>query len=206
MSVPNQLTVLRMALAPFIVLLTFVNSTLSLQFALGLFIIAAFTDWCDGRFARKYGYVSKWGKILDPIADKVLVSSSFLTFYVLSYIKLWMVMVIIIRDFIIIGLRLFAFYNNKEMNTAGIAKIKTVIQMSLIGIIFIYMNLEKSINPNISGYIKAHVLTFEDIIHKATLIVTLFTAFTGAFYLIENRHIVKDIIWRFYKVFLPSDL
>jgi len=195
-----------MALAPFIVILTFVNSSISLQYALGLFIVAAFTDWCDGRYARKYGYVSKWGKILDPIADKVLVSSSFLTFYVLSYIKLWMVMIIIIRDFLIMGIKLFAFYNNKEMNTASIAKVKTFMQMSLIGIIFVYMNLEKSVNTQISGYIKTHIITFEDIIQKATLVVTLFTAFTGAFYLIDNRHIVKKLFWRFYKVFLPSDL
>jgi len=206
MSVPNQLTVLRMALAPFIVLLTMVNTSTSLQFALGLFIIAAVTDWCDGQFARKYGYVSKWGKLLDPVADKILVSSSFLTFYVLSYVKLWMVMVIIIRDFIVMGLRIFTFHNNKQMNTTGIAKVKTFAQMTLLGIIFVYMNLEKSVSMKISGYIKAHVLTFEDIIHKATLIVTIFTAFTGAFYLIDNRHIVKDIIWRFYKVFIPSDL
>ncbi|RKY88620.1 CDP-diacylglycerol--glycerol-3-phosphate 3-phosphatidyltransferase [candidate division KSB1 bacterium] len=206
MGLPNQLTVLRMILTPFIVAFIFINSSFTLQIALGLFLAAAITDWYDGRYARKYGYISKWGKFLDPLADKILVSSSLATFYVLSYIKLWVVMVIVIRDFIITGLRLFALHNNKSINTNNIAKVKTFIQMSLVFIILIYMNLERSINSNISKYTIANIITFEDLINKAALFVAFLTAFTGAFYIVENRSHVKDIIWRFYRVFVPSDL
>ena len=204
MSLPNQLTLLRIILSPVIVVFVLINKPYSLQVSLGIFIAAAITDWYDGRYARKYGYVTKWGKFLDPLADKILVSSSLIAFYFLSYIKLWIVMVIVIRDFLMTGLRLYTFINKKAMNTHSIAKAKTFSQMSLVFIILVYLNLERSINGDISQYTIANIITLEDLINKAAIVVAFLTAFTGFFYLIDNRHHVKAIIWRFYKVFVPS--
>src|SRR5512140_1603472 len=91
LNLPNQLTLLRIVLTPVFVMFLLSDSSLYLQLSLIVFVIAALTDWYDGWIARKMGYVSRWGKFLDPLADKVLSSAALLAFVALGLVSAWMV-------------------------------------------------------------------------------------------------------------------
>ena len=198
MTLPNQLSILRIILTPIFVLFLFINLNYSYHIAGFVFFVASLTDWYDGHIARRYGYVTKWGKFLDPTADKFLICSALISFWYLKYIKLWMVLVIVFRDVIIIGLRWYAHYSRKPVVTSSLAKWKTFSQMLLIYFILIYINIKPIINLDSQ---KA-----QNIIDKAALIVVFLTVLTGIKYLFENRGHIVAIALRFYRVFIPSDL
>ena len=200
MSLPNQLTVLRIFLSPVFVFLLLAGGARNTQLAAIVFIIASMTDWYDGHIARKYGYVTRWGKFLDPLADKILTSSAFMSFVVLQHMKLWMVGVIIGRDVMITALRSMAMLVDRPMQTSNIAKWKTTSQMALIILILLYINFERT------GLTDDARIPLPALINIASLFVTLFTALTGLLYLFENRQVIKYIAWRFYRAFIPSDL
>ena len=198
MTLPNQLTLLRMVLTPIFIFFLLFDRYYSVQVATFVFFIASLTDWYDGYIARRYGYVSKWGKFLDPLADKVLISSALISFWILRYIELWVVMVMVLRDFLVTGLRLYAIETGKPVVTSNLAKWKTFSQMVLIYLILIYVNIK-----SISGVDSQRL---QNLIDKAAILVTFFTALTGVIYLFENRGHIRAIALRFYRVFIPSDL
>ena len=86
MILPNQLTVLRIILTPVFVYLFLMDDPVLKQISLGVFIIAAITDWYDGWLARKFNYITAWGKFLDPLADKILTSAAFFSFVFMEQI------------------------------------------------------------------------------------------------------------------------
>ena len=138
--VPNILTVLRILLTPL-----FVFSLLEdgwQLYSVIIFLVASITDWYDGYLARKFGYSSNWGKFLDPLADKILVLAAFFSFVYLGVVKLWMVMVIVTRDFIITGLRSYAMSKGQPMITNITAKLKTATQMTMIILILVVIALQ----------------------------------------------------------------
>src|ERR1041385_3561530 len=91
MSLPNSLTLLRIILTPLFLALFLSDSSFSKQLSLVVFIVAALTDWYDGWVARKYGYITRWGKFLDPLADKILSSATLFSFVFLGLVDAWMV-------------------------------------------------------------------------------------------------------------------
>ena len=133
MVLPNQLTVLRIILTPIFFILMLSDDTLLKQIALGVFLVAALTDWYDGWLARKFNYITNWGRVWDPLADKILTSAAFIAMVILGIVELWMVIIILLRDFVITGLRIFSDYRNIQFPTSVYAKWKTFIQ-----IIFLY--------------------------------------------------------------------
>jgi len=198
MTLPNQLSVLRIILTPVFVFFLFFDVTYSDIIATFIFFVASLTDWYDGYIARRYGYVTKWGKFLDPMADKFLISSALISFWYLRYIKLWMVLVIVFRDVIIIGLRWYSKDSRKPLVTINLANWKTFSQMLLVYLILIYINVRPIIELNPQR--------IQTIIDKAALAVVFFTVLTGIMYLFENRGHIWAIALRFYRVFIPSDL
>ena len=198
MTLPNQLSILRIILTPIFVFFLFSDRYYSEITATIVFFVASLTDWYDGYVARKYGYVTKWGKFLDPLADKILITSALFSFWFLKYIQLWMVLVIVFREFLIICLRLYAFNTRKPMITSNLAKWKTFSQMTLIYIILIYINI-KSI-------VEFDYQKMQNIIDKAALVAVFFTVLTGIIYLFGSKRHLKAIALRFYRVFIPSDL
>lgn len=134
MNLPNKLTVLRIMLIPvFIVLL--LNRY---YYASGIiFIVASLTDMLDGHIARKYDLISNFGKIMDPLADKLLVTSAMLCLVQMGEIKAWMVIVILSREFLITGLRSVAAGEGIIIAAGMSGKIKTVLQMVSLSIILL---------------------------------------------------------------------
>ena len=109
MNLPNKLTMLRIILVPFFVLfMSIESSAVNLFIALIIFSVASLTDMLDGKIARKYGLVTNFGKLMDPLADKLLVCSALICFVSNGQIPAWIVIVIVAREFIISGFRLIA--------------------------------------------------------------------------------------------------
>lgn len=133
MNTANKLTVVRIILIPFLVLFMLTDFTdYNRLIALIIFIIASLTDQLDGHIARKYNMITSFGKFMDPIADKLLVSSALICLSSLGQLPAWVVIVIILREFAISGLRLVALENGNVIAAAGWGKAKTASQMTLI--------------------------------------------------------------------------
>jgi len=192
MTFPNILTVFRILLTPFFVYLLFNDFIYSNFYALLVFILASATDAYDGYYARKYNVESEIGNFLDPLADKILVSSAFISFYLLDLIDMWMVILILSRDIFITALRLIMKRNGYTLKTSRIAKSKTAVQLSLIIFTLIFLTFDE-INVNsllsISNFISKN-----NIIHYATSIVCFFTIYTGFKYLQNNYDLIRNIL------------
>ena len=125
MNLPNKLTVGRMIAVPF-----FIAAYMMGYFpvALVLFCLASATDALDGKIARKRGLVTNFGKIMDPLADKILVYSALCLFIESDLIKAWMLIIILAREFIVAGMRTVAASEGRVLAAGMSGKIKTVLQ------------------------------------------------------------------------------
>ena len=133
MNLPNKLTIFRVILIPFfVVLLLFDITAYDKWIALAIFIIASLTDFLDGYIARKYNLVTNFGKFMDPLADKLLVCSAMICLVELARIPAWVVIVIIAREFIISGFRLVASDTGVVIAASYWGKFKTTFQILMI--------------------------------------------------------------------------
>ena len=147
MNLPNKLTVLRVILIPFFVAAVLFDEGDSQMFrylAASIFIVASLTDLLDGKIARKYNLVTNFGKFMDPLADKLLVSAALVCLVELEQLPAWMVIVIVSREFIISGFRLVAAEQGIVIAASYWGKFKTTFQM--IAIILMIVDL-KVLNP-----------------------------------------------------------
>lgn len=193
MSPPNQLTLLRVLLTPVFVVLLFSGSPFSREIGFGVYIIAAVTDWYDGYVARRWGYITRWGKFFDPLADKVLTSAAFVSFAVIGYTEWWMVWIIVVRDLVITTLRSFAEFKNKPIDTSMFAKTKTLLQLVVIYLLLIVyiVRSDASLYSRLGAWVD--VIGTPAAIYGAMLAVTVLTAWTGVMYFINNRVTLKEL-------------
>ncbi len=193
MTIPNQLTTLRIILTPVFLYLLFQDSPGYKQAALVVFLVAALTDWYDGMIARRFGYQSEWGRFLDPLADKILTSAAFIGFVVIGLAHVWMVILIVLRDILVTLLRGYSEFKNIAFYPSKGAKIKTTVQM----IVLYYLLVVYVAHHSPSIYILMPD-TFDAMLHPILvyilmLAVTIFTVWTGVVYLIANRKMIVDL-------------
>lgn len=193
MVLPNQLTILRIILTPVFLFFFLSEYHVFKLISLGIYIIAALTDWYDGWLARKFNYITNWGKFWDPLADKILTSAAFIGFVILQILPLWMVIIIIVRDFIITSLRAYADYRDFSFPTSNYAKWKTFLQMTfLYYLLFSYVGMNTyqifSVNNNI--FI---ILMDGQFIYFTMLFITAITLHSGITYIYQNRLLIKDL-------------
>ena len=129
---PNKLTLFRIAIVPIIVVLLLFPTKICTFIAALLFSAAAITDYLDGFYARKRGLVSTLGKVMDPIADKLLVSSAFIMLTSLGWIPAWIVCVIIGRELAVTGLRNIIAEKGEDISASNLGKYKTGFQIAAI--------------------------------------------------------------------------
>ncbi|MCI7691929.1 MAG: CDP-diacylglycerol--glycerol-3-phosphate 3-phosphatidyltransferase [Oscillospiraceae bacterium] len=135
MNLPNKLTLIRIAIVPFFVLFMCVSDIpLRFVWALLLFVAASVTDLLDGKIARKYDLITNFGKFLDPLADKILVAAALVCFVEQGWTYSWIVIIILLREFTVSGIRLAAISGNQTaVIPANIwGKVKTVFTMIAI--------------------------------------------------------------------------
>jgi len=195
LAIPNTLTISRILLTPFFAYY-FLQETIDDKLvATIIFFIASFTDWLDGFLARKLGYSTRVGQFLDPVADKILVSTALAILAYTNYIYLWMVIIIIVRDVLLTALRIYAMQHGKVIITSSFAKWKTFFQMGFLFAILIYLNF-----PGLPD-IKL-IYTIEDYLLWPTIsaaVVTLLTITSGIHYVIYNRSHIIEIFKRLTK-------
>lgn len=195
MLLPNQLTVLRIILTPVFLFMFLSDDPLFIQISFVVFIIAAITDWYDGWLARKFNYITEWGKFMDPLADKILTSTAFLGFVFVGILDLWMVLIIIFRDLLITGLRSYAEYRKVSFSTSNSAKWKTFTQM-----FFLYYLLLVYTARTFDSFYQSHkdifnALLDNNLIFWVMLLITAFTLYTGITYFIANRFLIKKLFY-----------
>ena len=132
LSHPNTLTLFRIAAVPIIVILMLYPNRISTWIAAILFSLAAITDYFDGYIARKFGLVSNLGKVMDPVADKLLVSSAFIMLTSLGWVPAWMVCIIIGREIAVTGLRNIIAEKGEDVSASSLGKYKTGFQIAAI--------------------------------------------------------------------------
>lgn len=177
MNLPNKITIFRVCMIPIFLIFMLVSSIPGGRYiAAAIFIVAALSDLLDGYIARKHNLVTNFGKFMDPLADKLLVSSALICLVELKQLSAWIVIVIIAREFIISGFRLIASDNGVVIAASWWGKIKTVVQMVMsimliINLDFIFINILEQI----SIYLAA-VLTIISLID----------------YMIKNKKVLKE--------------
>jgi len=171
LNFPNRITLFRISIIPVLFfLLLSPGKTGSLVIAT-LFVIAALTDLLDGYLARKYEIVTVMGKFLDPIADKLIVNTAMILMIPIGRISAWIVAVIIIRDFIVDGIRAIASTEGVVIQASGLGKQKTLCQIfavtalmihypffgadaHVIGTVILYLALALSVYSGVDYFVK----------------------------------------------------
>lgn len=200
MNLPNLLTLSRIALSPvFMVLMLFEHPYWRLAGTV-VFIIAALTDLADGFYARKLGHYTGFGRFMDPLADKVLVSTAFITFVPLGYARGWMVIIIVVREFLITGLRSMAAYRGMVISTSVLARWKTATQMIVLAVILIFANIEPLVRPHNPGQsvIPAWIMPLVgwnyNLFDVLIIIPLILTVWTGIDYLFKSGGLLKGML------------
>jgi CDP-diacylglycerol---glycerol-3-phosphate 3-phosphatidyltransferase len=189
--IPNILSLSRVVLTPvFLYFLLFSTYNHAKLISAIIFTIASITDAFDGKIARKYGLETRLGVFLDPLADKFLVLSAFFSFVFLGDVHLWMVVLISFRDVIVTILRMIMELKGITMITSRAGKLKTVLQIMIINVIFMYLLLKAY------GYTQySEILDKYNVIYSLMLITTLVTVYTGLHYFYFNHKKLKTILF-----------
>ena len=192
MAIPNILTVMRIFLTPIFIICLFSDFFGAQLWALVIFIVASITDAYDGYLARKNNMVTDTGRFLDPLADKILVSSAFISFSIMGLIDIWMVSLIIFRDLFVMGLRFLMSRRGFIMITSKIAKSKTGVQVGIIIFTLLFLTLKGFNWVLLEDYL---ILINEyQLVYYLTMIAVIFTVYTGYAYIQENRKAIQEIM------------
>ncbi|MEG0583864.1 MAG: CDP-diacylglycerol--glycerol-3-phosphate 3-phosphatidyltransferase [Cetobacterium sp.] len=183
MNLPNKLTLVRLILAiPFIYFLQESTSEsygfIYRMIAFVIFVLASLTDFFDGYIARKYNLITDLGKIMDPLADKILVISALVVFVKLDYIPPWMSIVVIAREFLISGIRTIAAAKGEVIPAGKLGKYKTTTQIIVI-IIMLMFGLGNSVEK---------IELYKNIYFYLMLIPVILTIWSGWEYSVKAKH------------------
>lgn len=142
LNLPNKLTLSRMILAPVYLLFMMWDFKYHFLVAAAIFGIASLTDFFDGRLARKYNQITVFGKLCDPIGDKMLTVAALLAFMQNGYCSIWVLMIVLSREFVIASLRMVLLSQNIVLAAGILGKIKTACQMVFTVAVMFLMHFE----------------------------------------------------------------
>lgn len=187
--IPNIITSVRIALLPLVYLFYLTNFIPYSQYiAIAIFLIAAVTDFLDGKIARKYNLVSNVGKMLDPIADKMLSYTGLFLIIVTGILPLWAAVIVYVvnlcRDFAIDCLRMIAATKGTILAANIFGKIKTVIAFVALP----WLLLQGCLPNDWAG-----LLAFQIVGYVLIGLQTVFCLLSGLIYLIQNRQVLTDV-------------
>jgi len=132
LNVPNLLTLLRILLVPVLVVALGTEATGGSEIAAAVFVLAAVTDGLDGYIARSRQSITTFGKVMDPVADKLLIAAALLTLVSLDRVDAWVAMIIIAREFAVSGLRIAAGQQGVVIPASALGKLKTIVQSAAV--------------------------------------------------------------------------
>lgn len=190
-SKPNSITFFRIVVAPLFYFMVMSTNPILIQLSCLLFLIGATSDFLDGWIARRYEEVTVFGRFFDPLADKFLTTAAFIAFAQMNIIPVWMIIVVIARDFGTTFLRLVADKSGKIINTSRTAKIKTSLQMIFISIILTFIFIKNS-QPFYQYRSQISEILHSDFIYVIMLILTIITVLTFFEYIYKNVSVFKS--------------
>lgn len=192
MNIANRLTLLRIILTFVFMFFLFCHGLWAKVLSLAIFIFAALSDLFDGMIAQKRNMVTDFGKLMDPIADKILVLAAFAAFVQMQVIEAWMFVIIVSREIMITSLRLFALNKGKVLSATKAGKHKTASQMFVIFSILGFIVLKEVMltffiwNPSWEAISRQGIYIF-------MLLTVALTLYSGLSYLWDNRKIIAKL-------------
>lgn len=181
MNLPNKLTMARLIMVPIFMATLLYHCYIA---ALVIFSLAAITDFFDGYLARKHNLVSSFGKIMDPLADKILVFSALMCFIQMDITAVWAPIIIIAREFFVTSMRVVAVSKGKVIAASWWGKVKTNVQLfALIGAMLLLVLTRFNVISFVNAYYWSDILIW---------ISAIFTIASWIAYVFENISVFKD--------------
>ena len=183
MNLPNKLTVLRIVLTPVFMAVLYWDFPGAGYAALAIFILASLTDLLDGKIARKYNLITDFGKFADPLADKILVTAAMVWFVEVGQMPGWMLMIVLLREFAVSGLRMLASDKGRVIAAGWSGKVKTASTMVCICVMLVIHPLWYPQGGNFIGVINL----------ACVWIITLTTLYSGVEYFSKNKDVFESM-------------
>lgn len=177
MNLANKITIFRVFLIPIFMIVLHMNVPNSNVYAAIIFIFAALTDTLDGYIARSRNLITDFGKFVDPLADKLLVTSALVSLVGFGKIPAWVVVTILSREFIITGFRTIAASEGKTIAASSWGKIKTITQLIAIPLLLL----------NNIGFRTLNIPMDQIMLYLALI----FTIISGVDYLVKNKNVLN---------------
>ncbi len=192
LNVPNQLTIARIVITPvFLALLLWETLPHRFLIAALVYSIAAITDAVDGKLARKNNQITNFGKLLDPIADKILTTSALLGFMMMDLCNIWIVMIVLTREFTISSIRMIAAADGVVIPANFWGKLKTVSQMTFTIVIMLlgecYQYLPRFFYP---GVTLPYWMTLSNVSNFLLWITAVLTVVSGVIYIKDSKNVI----------------
>ncbi|MFH1752677.1 MAG: CDP-diacylglycerol--glycerol-3-phosphate 3-phosphatidyltransferase [Candidatus Omnitrophota bacterium] len=187
MNLPNKLTISRIFLTFVFMFLLFSEGSVMKLSALIVFLLASATDYLDGKIARERNEITDFGKFMDPVADKFLTIAAFVAFVEMGLAPAWMVVLIISRELIMTGIRLFAATRGKILCAEAAGKHKTVSQVVAIFAILVFISLRSFGIDTLEFWSNSLEYWFRQLIFVLMIITVSLTLVSGISYLWRNR-------------------
>ena len=190
MNLPNKLTVSRLILTAFFLMALLFDFPFHYTVALVLFVAASLTDLFDGIIARRRNLLTDFGKLMDPLADKVLICSAFIAFIELDWMPAWMVILIVARELAITGLRLLAASKNLVLSAERQGKNKTISQITaIIALLVTHSHADWGIVGQLFAFEIADQAWAWWVAEASKWVAVALTALSGFLYLWKNRDV-----------------
>jgi len=194
MNVPNALTVSRLGLAALMLALLSLPDSFPMvkSLAFMVFVVAGITDYLDGHLARNVYGVTSFGRLMDPLADKVIVCAAFVSFVELGLVPAYIVVIIISREFLVTGLRLLAIEKGQLISAGKWGKHKTIWQIVAIVVILLGLAVRYDVLGGADAALLAkYDIAFYYIAYAISIGVALITVASGYLYFMENRDVLS---------------
>jgi CDP-diacylglycerol---glycerol-3-phosphate 3-phosphatidyltransferase len=187
LNLPNILTVSRIVATPVFLVLLFADIWYLRASAVLVFAAASLTDLYDGRLARSRGRITEFGRFMDPLADKILVTSALVALAACRVVHAWLIIPVIVRDVLITGMRMHALYRGHKMETSQLAKWKTMVQLVAVLLILLTMGAQElSVYYRWEGIQTLHEASFASFANGLMAVVLLLTVLSGFHYLFRT--------------------
>jgi len=202
LNLPNKLTLARIVAAPVMMAGLLSISVWGQYLALLVFIAAALTDYWDGKIARKYNLETNFGRIMDPLADKLLMATAFVCFVQLGWARAWMVILIIGREFAITGLRVLAAAQGRVIAASKSGKNKTISQIVAVLVILVtnavVSTLQTWLPPwevtleNLGWSGRFLIVLADHLPYWSMVVAAILSLYSGVEYLLANKELFQD--------------
>lgn len=186
MNIPNKLTVSRMLLTPLFLALIMADIKHNFWLSLVVFAVAALTDFADGKLARKYDEVTVFGQLVDPVADKMLTTAALLSFLHYGLCNVWIVLIILTREFAVTSIRLIASAQDIVIPANIWGKLKTVCQM-VFSLLIIFL---AGLDSNYTVFKEYTPISLAFLSHILLWITAILAVVSGLVYALQSKNYI----------------